>query len=224
MFVAVADESDTPALPGVEVEVVAKNVSVGDTLSELINDRDIDLVVISTNGRSGMRRLVMGSVTDAVVRGTHRPVLVLPPGDGEVGDLRRIMVALDGSLEAERSLSATTVLAQASGSEVILAHVPVEIGEDADAMGPYLDRVARAVKDRDLEVSTVIGGLEPAESISALATERRADMVVVATHGRGGLQRAVIGSVADAVLRSSEVPVLLVPILERRAPDQITVS
>ena len=129
---------------------------------------------------------------------------------------RRLLVALDGSRAAERVLPYASAVAAATGAEVMLAHVPFDLAGDLVGLESYLDSVSTPLVTAGISVSKIIGGRDPAVSLPELARDENADLILLATHGRGGLERVVIGSVADAVIRSSSVPVLLVPIVESR--------
>ncbi len=134
--------------------------------------------------------------------------------------MKTILVPLDGSPLAERALPHAEAIARATNARIVLvrvAHEPVLPGantaqarmlvmRDADA---YVTAVADRLRAAGLATDTgvVYGGV--AAGIMAEATSREADVIVMATHGRGGLGRLVYGSVAEAVLRGSAVPLLL---------------
>ncbi len=150
---------------------------------------------------------------------------------------QRILVPLDGSAFAEQALAHAQRVARAGQSEIHLLSVapmledhslaavdlyPVYVYRDyliddklemerltAELSG-YLDKVSRKVQAGGYQVVTAIRFGHPADEIIAYAAEQRCDLIVMSTHGRSGIGRWVYGSVADKVLRSSSVPVLLV--------------
>ncbi len=134
------------------------------------------------------------------------------------------MVALDGSRPAERVLPYATAVAAATDSEIVLTHVPSDLSGGGEALEGYLDMVAAQLAKAEVQVSTLIGGRDAAVSLPELARDENADAIFLATHGRGGFERVVIGSVASAVIRSAQVPVLLVPIVESRTGRPETVE
>jgi len=209
-------------------------VRIGDpaqTVRELSQEEHVDLVVMTTHGRSGLKRAIMGSVADAVVRESGRPVLVIRPGAGSIIQeepmFERILVCLDGSTLAEQILPFVQAQAQHFDSRVVLlqavrAAKPKESGE-TPAFTPvveevrdaeeYLEQVARRLRAEGIDVGwdtvPVLNGA-PSEAITKYVREAEMDLVMLTTHGRSGLKRAVLGSVAGAVVRGSEKPVLVI--------------
>jgi nucleotide-binding universal stress UspA family protein len=134
---------------------------------------------------------------------------------------RAIVVPLDGSELAERALGPARHLARAIGAALVLIRVVAARPPDGrslqaaqiDAAERYLCAVAdrlRADGARHVIVEAVAG--DPAEAILAQTALWRAELIAIATHGRGGLDRLLHGSVADAVVRGARVPVLLIPV------------
>jgi nucleotide-binding universal stress UspA family protein len=139
----------------------------------------------------------------------------------------RIVVPTDFSTCAEQAWALAQRLAAAFGSELVLAHVVVETPLWSE--GPFnmdrvrdvyaaartwgtemLDRWATEARNKGLSVRTALRAGAPHEEIVALATDERADLVVIGTHGRGGVNRALLGSVADRVVRLAPCPVLTI--------------
>jgi nucleotide-binding universal stress UspA family protein len=134
---------------------------------------------------------------------------------------------LDGSPVAEQVLPLVTTFAQAFGAQVVLFRVPIVfasgalIGEWTMALEgtfataekiakAYLERVAQQLLSQGIQVSTVIRSGAVADSILEHAETNRIDMIAMCTHGRTGIARWALGSVADRVLRAGHIPVLLV--------------
>ncbi|MCC7366939.1 MAG: universal stress protein [Chloroflexi bacterium] len=197
---------------------------------EAAEDDEVDLIVMSTHGRSGLGRWIYGSVADAVLRDAPVPVLIIPPHgspelkeDGPV----KILVPLDGSALALSALGPATRLADSLDATLVLGSVVTFPHYAAYAEGytfvdpaptenalavsrEYLQEVAATIRTdtRKVEVSAMFGS--PFFGVAMLAAELQASLIVMATHGRGGLARAVMGSVASATLKQSEIPVLMV--------------
>jgi len=194
-----------------------------------------DLIVMSTHGRSGLNRWVYGSVADAVVRAASIPVLVVPTTCTTPWATERplrLLVPLDGSTIAEAAVGPIGELAAAVGAELLLTQVvemPVPMLTDGAVYVPdwdpeeelvsarqYLEDTAAGPRAAGCTVRTlaIAGPLsvvgQAARVIADTAATEGADVIAMATHGRGGLARLVMGSVATGVLQQATVPLLLV--------------
>lgn len=130
--------------------------------------------------------------------------------------IANILVPLDGSTLAERALPSATALARGANARLHLYHVrsdpasPAEIRAELDAE-TRLEEVARKLRGQGIQATTVSAPAFPtAEAILGVACDPPVDLIVMSTHGRGGLGRWLYGSVADRVLSQADVPVLLV--------------
>ncbi|MCU0623130.1 MAG: universal stress protein [Gemmatimonadaceae bacterium] len=193
-------------------------------------DIGADLIVMTTHGRAGVSRAVFGSVTTAVVAETHVPVLVLRP-HGTAPDppvfIRRVTILLDGSALAEQILEPARRLAMPAAATLELLRVvvptpipmapgpmplamvdPDQVERDAALATAYLD--AKAAELRALG-ATVTTRVERGVTVAGAVTEAamRADVIAMATHARRGVARALLGSVAEEVVRQCGKPVLL---------------
>jgi nucleotide-binding universal stress UspA family protein len=181
---------------------------------------------MATHGRGGLGRWAYGSVADKVLQGAPVPVLLVRADAAaamlSAGWPRRLLVPLDGSDLAEQALPLATDLARRAGADLCLlasiswaftTHAVQLISLEGPAQqvtAAYLQRVSRRLAASGMPVASTIR-LEPAaDAILAGAAAQRADLIVMSTHGRGGLGRWLVGSVADRVLRGATVPVLLV--------------
>ena len=187
-----------------------------------------DLVVMSTHGRSGADRWLMGSVAEKVLRGADVPVMIVPdpkPFPTPSLELKKILLPLDGSDLAESALASVEQLARVSGVEVILLHVepPKDSNPFVGARGPshlnghhradvdsYLASVSKRLVALGASVEvTIREGLPGLEIIDA-AEDWAVDLIVMSSHGRTGLAEWAFGSTADQALRLAAVPVLLI--------------
>jgi nucleotide-binding universal stress UspA family protein len=203
------------------------NSLVPDALIEQAVAAHADLVVMATHGRGGFSRLWLGSMTGALLRRLPMPVLLVRPHEQELNFAeafapRRILIPLDGSELAEQILEPAIELGKLSAAEFTLLRVvepfmsPLE-SANADLVrqfeqrnSVYLNGVAARLRDRQLPVKTrVILNRPAAAVILEEAHAQKADLIALATHGRGDLGRALLGSVADKVIRGSQVPVLV---------------
>jgi nucleotide-binding universal stress UspA family protein len=203
---------------------------VADVLEGYARRHDVDLIVISTHGRSGLSRLTLGSVTDSLIRHTTIPVLVVKPPTSYLNPqineaFRHIVVPLDGSTLAEQILPRVMALATIEDAEITLLNVLIPRSHsEKDIVDPslpwwdkdisvarqYLFGIAARLRRNGIPVTTdiVIGENVP-NAIGDFASRERADLIAIATHGRGGLARLIHGSVADAVMHSARMSMLV---------------
>ena len=166
-----------------------------------------DLIVMATHGRSGLARFALGSVADRLIREGTAPVLLVRPFTDTRRSLETALLPLDGSSVAEAALPVVEELAGKPLRAVRLLRAVESADEGAEAER-YLQRVSARLGRASLQVTSEIRVAEPARAIEEAATG--VDLVVIATHGRGGLDRLRHGSVADQATRGLEVPVLLI--------------
>lgn len=217
---------------------------------EAIEALGADGVVMATHGRTGPAHLVYGSVAEAVLADSPVPVFLVHarPGEAAASPFNasgvRALVPLDGSALAEAALPAAADLVGTTGELVLVTVLQPPDHVERDENGrvlAYLDQQEEALtrEARDylsqlaqqlahlypgMRVSAYVRIGEPAPGIVVAAADRNADIVVMATHGRTGLRRAVLGSVAGAVLRAGNTPVLLIGPHEAHRPTGILVA
>ena len=191
---------------------------VNDVLQGYARRNDVDLIVISTHARSGISRLSLGSVTDSLIRHTTIPILVVKPPasylNPRVGNaFKRIVVPLDGSSLAEQILPRVLTLAKFEDAEIMLLHVltPESYAQKEISLPQtYLFRIAGTLRRDGLPVTTeIVINQSVAGAINDFASREKADLIAIATHGRGGLDRLLHGSVADAVMHSARISMLV---------------
>lgn len=216
----------------VPVTAVLLDGPVADALEAEIETTGTDLVVMTTHGRGPLSRFWLGSVADQLVRRLHVSLLLVRPvGDQPVEPrLRRILIALDGSPFAEQAIGAATGLGEPFKAEYALLMVVEPALPVADPAGLMLLPVSPDTEQKRREaaqryLASLAGRLE-AEGVKATThvaegavataaileqTEALgADLVTLASHGTGGFERLVIGSVADKIIRGSQHPTLVV--------------
>jgi len=203
----------------------------GDPASAIIDtalEEGADLIVMSTHGRTGLTRWVLGSVTEKVLRHAHCPVLVVR----NEAPISNVIITLDGSPLAEQAVEPGCAITDLLGGEVTLVSVEQPIIPDAklvreldraeSGLGKhllenlynntenYLQIVARTFECVDIHTKAAILTGSPANSILEYADEHDVDLIVMATHGRTGIRRWVYGSVTEKVLRRSHCAMLIV--------------
>ncbi|HET7037261.1 MAG TPA: universal stress protein [Thermomicrobiaceae bacterium] len=223
--------------PELCAEVIVARGDPARRLLELAASRALEppaLLVMGTQGRAGIGRAVSGSVADRLARSAPIPVtLVRDPGRGS-SPSQRLLVPLDGSALAERALPMALELARASDATVHLvrvvepsrrllaatvgaaAYVPpsdsAEIEQEMiDEARAYLDSIARQQRRAGARVAWEVRTGPAAPEILRAAATSGADLVIVSSHGRGGLQRLALGSVADVLVRTGPAPVMVIP-------------
>jgi nucleotide-binding universal stress UspA family protein len=218
---------------GLRVETALLSGDVVPALEDFVRERAISLVVMTTHGRGGWSRAWFGSVADALIRHLDVPVLMLRPesaGRPGSGDLHfdHVLVPVDGSALSELAIPEATELGELFGARYTLLEVVLPpFGIMPDAIAPvvvyqpdievlrsdasaYLDRLAAPLRASGREVDTaVVIQPQAAAGILEEAVTRRADLIVMSSHGRSGWRRYALGSVADKVLRGASVPVLM---------------
>ncbi|MWV41617.1 universal stress protein [Natrialba sp. INN-245] len=224
---------------GLDATAVVRDGIPAKEIVDYADEQGLDAITLGTSGRGGVARAVAGSVADKVVRTATVPVLTLNRAaidDGE-GSVDSILLPTDGSEPSEAAAAHGGGLAEqldatvhcfsvvdegiASGFDSLLADDDSlsadRLAEQAD---DHVDRVVTTVTDCDVEyVSTTATG-DPAEEIIDYADDNGLDMIVMGTHGRGGFQRAVVGSVTDEVVRTASVPVLTVRAETSESPEE----
>ncbi len=200
-----------------------------DQILAVANETQADLIVMASHGRSGLSRMWLGSVTDALLRQTRTPVLVVRSARpwtlvSHAEPLYpRVLVALDGSEHSERALRDTIALIGDAPCELLLTRVQPGLAANVNPPSwirevtelhstQYLAPLAAkyAGPNRTF-VHRVVVDDDPARALLAVAKKDNAFLMSLATHGRSNLQRAVLGSVADKVIRGASLPVLVSP-------------
>ena len=200
-----------------------------------------DLIVMCTHGRSGLGRLLLGSVAERVLQTATVPLLLVPARSADgfadpapIGPYRKVLVPLDGSTFAEQAVRYLAEQEWAREAELLLVQseptpvVPVgaapglpgalpepdlvamdqEAGRACGAARRYLlDAAHRCAADHVTHAYATIG--EPGAAIVHIAMDQEAELIVMATHARTGLERLLSGSVAAQVVTHAPVPVLL---------------
>jgi nucleotide-binding universal stress UspA family protein len=213
-----------------EITIDLHGGPVADVLQGYARRHDVDLIVMSTHGRTGVSRLSLGSVTDSLIRRTSIPVLVVKPRESYLNPqvdraFKKIVVPLDGSILAEQVLPRMLSLAMLEDAEVSLLQVLIpqsysqkEISDpdlpwwdkDMSLAQAYLFRIASRLRRNGLTVTTdIVIGENVANAIADFASRENADLIAIATHGRGGLARMLRGSVADAIMHWGKLSMLV---------------
>ena len=226
--------------------VVKRGFASAPAILDYAAENDIDLIVIASHGRRGVRRLFMGSVAEEVVRLAPCPVLAIkqckdPPQEVSV-EFRRIVVPIDFSSHTQLAVEYAQQLAAVFGSEIHLLHVielptypdfyvPVStsalnVADLRERSGRRMECLAEESFGPDSNVSSevhVTVGRTTGEIVD-FATGVDADLIIIPSHGLSGLERALLGSVTEGVVRKAPCSVLTAKPFGKRlsahAPDQ----
>jgi len=181
-------------------------------IAGMARDLGSDLIVMTTHGNSSIERFFVSDTAERTIRRARVPILLIHPNHARNQQIRfqRLLVALDGSRSAEDTLSYARIFAQAFGSELLLLGVP-----EADSEGPtlleYIEKVAQALRARNLKANALVTGSGPARTIAEVTESEKCDMVMLTEGGRGGSHsRATIGSVAMRTIQTVQCPIFLV--------------
>jgi nucleotide-binding universal stress UspA family protein len=219
---------------GIQAKYVIREGSISDATKQYIDEDGIDLVVTTTRGKSGKPHWLDGGISRKLVQMIDLPILIVKyrdEGYPPAPTVKHIMVALDGSVYSERSLPYARVLAKAFGSDLSLLSVPAvpevkdyrapseiveKVRQKAEAnMRKFLQDVARPLRKDRLRVKALVRGSIPARTIIDASKDEKADMVMITSRGRGSLDLLLMGSVADEVVRETQIPIFMIPVRDR---------
>ncbi|HJU63890.1 MAG TPA: universal stress protein [Candidatus Binatia bacterium] len=224
-------ETTARSFQGAQVKSsVAKGKPEDEVIERAAADKNT-LIVMATHGRSGLQRWLLGSVADKVLHGATNHLLLIRASDQGKTDgeapLKTVIVPLDGSPLAERALPVVVDLAKKMDLQVVLVRAyalpPTISAEDygyysAELLDhlesearDYLQGKINEIKQKGIAtVTSVVNTGYGAEEIITLARNTPDNLIAMCTHGRSGIQRTVLGSVTDRVVRHSGDPVLIV--------------
>lgn len=216
----------------VDVTATVEDGPIADALRGHALRHGVDLIVMATHARTGIARVWLGSVADRLIRESGVPVLIVRPPSlaTELMDgacYRRIIVPLDGSQLAERSLASAIAFAEIEHAELTLLKIVralknIPAGELHATIGParardveeaekYLAGLRARLAEHHVRLrSAVVIADDVPRAILGFAQANDGDLIAIATHGRGGIARAVLGSVADRVMSEGVLSALVI--------------
>jgi nucleotide-binding universal stress UspA family protein len=224
--------ADELASAGIQVDSVVRGGEVVDEILQQSREQAANLIVMRTHGRAGLGRAVLGSVTERVLAESRVPVLLLRPGGRRMNQVRMLLVPIDGSPGGALALDAAVGLVKATGATMKLLQITVPIRaalyagdvyggmtyfdpawdeETLASARTYVDAMVKRLREAGIAADgEARQASNVAETIVTVAEEGAADLIVMSTQALTGPARALLGSVADAVVRSAHCPVLLV--------------
>ena len=218
---------------GIDVHPVTREGEPAREILALSHDVGAELIIMRTHGRAGLERAVFGSVAEEVLKKADVPLLLVRPGGGPVTHFRRLLIPVDGSAEGLIAVEMAEALASATGAsmQVLQVVVPVPMlaytapydpagasyydpAWDDDALiaaRTYVQAISDRLRERGhvVEANVRVSPSVP-QAIDEAGRESNTDLIIMSTHALTGPARTVLGSVADAVTRTSPCPVLLI--------------
>lgn len=225
---------------------VVPGADVGKTLLRQVEERRADFIVMATRAAGAVDRAVHGSVADHLVRESPKPVLLVPPRAAHLSGNRlqfgRVLVPFDGSRVALSAMQHLLALPRADALELVFIQVVAPERTGGYAMPPtaegdaypaaewthagavaaekHLTALADPLRRQGRHVDIrVIESRHAHEVILEAIRVELVELIAMTTRGAGGLRRVVLGSIAEQVVRASEIPVLLVTAGAARPPE-----
>ena len=206
--------------------LVARSENPFLAIAEEASRVNADLIVMGRRGRTGLKRLLVGSVAKRTIG--HAPCSVLVVPRNAVLSCRDILVATDGSSYSEAASREAVAMAKDCGANLTVvtamhaeSSAPLDIvssqmqkdmiaGREMTAGEVNIRFVRRLAEEQQIKISALIYGGSPADVIIHSARERKADLIVVGSHGRTGLDRILLGSVAERIIGTADCATLVV--------------
>ena len=206
---------------GIEVQTAVRLGDIDEQLKVAIDKSNADLVIMGTHGRRGFERWFLGSVTEGLLRHCPIPVLTLSDLESSIRvppDVEKILITTDFSEGTTTAMAYALALAQEAPAEVTLLHVvqqPPELSRAAEGVAGILEEHLTSMVPDDVRnwcnVRAQVEIGTPYQRILNMAEESDVDLIVMNIHGKGMLDRALMGATAERVLRGARCPVLAVP-------------
>ena len=193
---------------GVDCEIIIHRSE--EPFQDIVNDaarNKVDMIIIGTHGRTGLKRLMMGSVTAKVIGHAPCKVMVIPK-DARL-TFEKILIATDGSVYSELASREAISIAKRTGSDLIALSVAKK-DENLPVAKESVNAVKELAEREGVKVETLTLKGEPYETIVKTAEQRNAGLIVVGSHGRTGVERLLMGSVTERVIGHSRTALLVV--------------
>ncbi len=220
---------------GIKASPLVVQGNAANEILEFAERNDINLIIISTHGRTGLSIWPLGSIANKILQKSHIPLLLIRSSDLETvlreKGLRKILVPLDGSQFAEGVIPYVEGLAKGMDSEVILitANEPLQVpdivrhtagfdGEKYEELTVrmekqakrYLSKKESALRDKGVNVSSTSLWGQPTQTILQYAEDNSVSLIVLSTHGFSGITKWAYGSIAAKIIERASRPVLMI--------------
>jgi len=208
----------------VESEIVIRQGKPAEMISRLASDQQVDMVIAATHGKAGFKRILLGSVTEKLIKTLHCPLLVLPPREHDFPstaafEMKKILIGCDFSSDSSLAFDYGLSLAQEFQAALYLSHVikPSLYKDEREGLNQLRSRlektldgmVPEACRDWCTIETAVLDG-EPYQALMSYASEQGIDMIVLGIRGHTLFEKLLVGSTTDRLIRHSPVPVLAV--------------
>ncbi|SER86323.1 universal stress protein [Natrinema salaciae] len=226
---AVANAADR-ADASLDVTTAVERGPPHETIADYASANDVDVVAMGTKGRTGLERVLLGSVTERVLRTVEIPVLAVPPESGyptpDGQPYETVLLPTDGSegatVAVDWSLSLAALfdamvhtLFSVDTSRVPATPTPSDVLTDLERTGEAaLEEVRTRADDAGVSVTGLVASGPPTRVILQYVDDNEIDLIVMGTHGRSELPQHVLGSVTENVVRNADVPVFCVPMAD----------
>jgi nucleotide-binding universal stress UspA family protein len=201
------------------IKTVCEEGEAHERIVDLADAENCDLIIIGRRGLRPVERMLVGRVTARVIGHSQRDVLVVP-GNTSVS-WKTILLATDGSKYSAAAAERAIAFAQSYGGELkvlsvvdvpteFYAEAPQAVDDLIKKAKSYVADVKKQAEAAGVKAETFVGEAEAYQAVNNLAQEQKADMIVIGSHGRTGLRRLLMGSVAEKVIGYATCPVLVV--------------
>jgi nucleotide-binding universal stress UspA family protein len=215
------------AVAGIAIKSEIRAGNVQNEIKRAVDRDKPDLIVMGTHGHHGIERWFLGSVTESLLRHSPVPLLTVSPASKD-GDRRvsRILVTTDFSDGTADALAYAFSIAQENQARVDLLHVVEDVGlEIFNRYGdPFLKNIRKKLEGlvprgakNWCEVRTRVESGKPYRVILKILEREKPDLLVMNIHGKNRIDRALLGTTAERVVRAADCPVLLIPPLKKPA-------
>lgn len=194
---------------GVKVaHVVGKGEDPSRAILAGASAQHVDMIVMGRRGRRGLARLMLGDATAKVIGSAPCSVLVAPKASHM---WHSILIATDGSRSSDAAAITAVRLAKLCNMRLVVlsVKVPSHSQRRQDEAGPIIERVIKHAQAEGVAVEGVIASGLTDETVVAVAHEKKADLIVLGSHGRSGLGKALFGSKAERIINQTDCPVLV---------------
>ena len=199
------------AAPALAVDYLVRCGDAPDAILRTADEVEADLIVVGTHGRSGLDRLLCGSVAESVLQRSSRPLLVVRQTDVSRTEkpIRIVLHPTDFSVRSRPALGVAWALARSHRARLVLLHAaPGDLGSERAELARLKEQSDRA--GLVVSVETRFGRGEPVTEILMAARDLGCDLIVLGSHGRTGFERRMLGSVAELVIREAPCLTLVV--------------
>ena len=179
-------------------------------IPKVADEEGCEMIVMASHGRTGMKRWLLGSVAEAVLRHANCPVLLVR---GDNAEFRNVLVPVDGSEASRKVVSRLGGYVQKDAKITLVQATGARLHEkdlDKPVLHTYLSELEQSLKKLG-SYEVVVVDDEAAQTILEQAEERGCDLIAMTTHVRSGLQKLFLGSVTEKVVRHAHCPVLVFP-------------